>query len=123
MGIVVAVAMLLGLLMLLPLPALRPLQHSMYAAMIVSALLMACGLWNSLYGLTHWQAFWGIAALVSGVVMILASFLTYSGKTHLPTWLAKVVLLKAAIITALLLCFGLYSVTLVQLNLGYPIIH
>jgi len=123
MGIVVTVAMLLGVLFMLPLSVLRPVQYSMKAALIVAALLFVLGVWNSLYGISHWQAFWGVSALVSGVFMMLAGIVIYRDRdktTRLPAWLA---LVKAMIIIALLLCFGLYSITLIQLNLGYPIIH
>jgi len=92
-------------------------------------LLLALGLWNTAwYGLRHLGSFWGNAALVTGIVMLLAGFilLVESKPQHPPVLLAvyqKLKLLRLPIFIALLASFLLYVITLIQLNLGYAIIH
>jgi hypothetical protein len=78
------------------------------------------GTWNAFYyGLQHLNHFWGQAALVSGLFMCAAAGLLYlrmKGKRQS----------RAAHLTVmggLLLCFLLYAVTLVQMNLGFEIIR
>jgi len=95
----------------------------------VPSLLLALGLWNAAwYGLRHLGSFWGYAALLSGIVMLLAGFiLLIESKTQPPPALLavyqKLKLLRLPIFIALLAGFLLYAVTLIQLNLGYAIIH
>jgi hypothetical protein len=134
MGIVVSVIMLLGLCFLLPIPVIKTrfLKSAPCSANTISALLLLGGLWNSVwFGLQHLAIFWGLAALISGMLMVLAALMVFvqygSGR------LLEVVLLQKAYVliqplalvltVALLLCFLLYGITLVQLNLGLPILQ
>ena len=132
MGIVVCIFMLLGLLLLSPLAFLniKPLLAKPIILWI-ARLLGLMGLWNSLwYGLQNWQSFWGIAAIVSGISMILAAILILVDQQD--PWFYKKTAIKAihkltktlsvVILLVLLVSFILYAVTLIQLNLGYPII-
>ena len=127
MGIVVTIAMLLGLVVLRP----TPWRGSDLGApdlrfvVFVSAFLTLAGLWNSLWhGLQNLDSFWGIAALISGVIMILAAVIIFLERGDPvgagSTWVGSI---RAAIVWALAACFLLYAVTLIQLNLGYPIIR
>ncbi|MEP6971070.1 MAG: hypothetical protein ABJA49_11540 [Betaproteobacteria bacterium] len=130
MGIVVCIFMLLGLLVLWPWPSV-PLKglHSRPAwiASIATGVLLA-GAWNALWhGLRHLDAFWGLAALASGTLMVAAAALV------LRRWRRAGAGIDAVLVThrngparllfaGLLACFVLYAVTLVRLNLGYSII-
>lgn len=88
-------------------------------AYVVTALVVLGGLWNSLwYGLQNLNQFWGLAGLVSGVIMLLAAFLILLQNNAREVPGIAVTLVKIG----LLLSFLLYAVTLVQLNLGLDII-
>lgn len=132
MGIVVTLLMLLTLLHLTPLPFLNPIQtkladhrHSVGVGVLLG------GLWNVLwYGLQHLGEYWGNAALVSGVLMsVLSFYLIVPGqlpKSLLRVWLPasrKITALPKAIflslLSALAVCAGLYSYTLIRMNLDY----
>ncbi|MGH1487399.1 MAG: hypothetical protein ACRBCI_14385 [Cellvibrionaceae bacterium] len=130
MGIVVTVFMLLGLLVLSPLPLLKAKKNNQLIYYIAYGLLLM-GLWNFLwFGLRHLSIFWGIAAVVSGVFMVLASIiiLVESNEPRLAenalvkSLYTMVKPLKLWVVTLLLASFLLYAITLIQLNLGYPII-
>jgi len=134
MGIVVSVIMLLGLCFLLPIPLInaRLLAGAPSSANIVSGLLLLGGLWNSVwFGLQNITAFWGLAALISGVFMVLAALLIFvpygSGRLQEVIWLQKVYTaiqpMTLLWLMCLSVCFLLYAVTLVQLNLGMPILQ
>ena len=71
MGIVVTVGMLLGML---------ELNFRFEAARLwIAYLLIGLGAWNALwYGLRHVTEFWGIAAMVSGLFMLLAAWQVFS---------------------------------------------
>ena len=134
MGIVVCITMLLGLLAFV-----RNWRHSAEDKVetgwlddfIGSApmLLLAMGFWNAAwYGLRHLGSFWGTAALLSSIVMLMAGFiLLIESKTQPPPALLpvyqKLKLLRLPVFIALTTGFLLYAVTLIQLNLGYAIIH
>jgi len=127
MGIVVTIAMLLGLVVLRPTPwrnnELVPSNHKF--VVLVACFLLLAGVWNfAWYGLRHIASFWGAAALVSGGVMILSAVIVYTERIDtvkqnfiIPTWL------RISTVFALVICFLLYAVTLIQLNLGYPILR
>ena len=133
MGIVVTVTMLLGVLALT-----KPLQisaRSFYANTVcilwIGRALMLAGLWNALwYGLRHLHAFWGIAALLSGITMIAAAIVIaseardpwFSSQTLMQSLRLIFVRVKGLIALLLVACFCLYTMTLIQLNLGYEII-
>jgi hypothetical protein len=134
MGIVVSVIMLLGLCFLLPIPLInaRLLAGAPSSANIISGLLLLGGLWNSIwFGLQNLTAFWELAALVSGVFMVLVALLIFvshgSGRLQEVVWLQKVYTLIQPMtslwLMCLSVCFLLYAVTLVQLNLGMPILQ
>ncbi|MGS2717291.1 hypothetical protein ACVBE9_03910 [Eionea flava] len=99
---------------------------------VISALLLLAGLWNSLwFGLRHLEQFWGIAALVSGIVMVMMSVLIAGDAVNKTARYYSYIQLVyryikpiAAVVNVVLLCsFILYAVTLVQLNLGMEIIR
>ena len=125
MGIIVTLVMLFGLVILRPTPwraeaalsAPRPLR------LLSGLLLVIFGVWNIGYGVQNLGEFWGWAALISGVVMAAASLLIIAlgrlESSHQP-W--SIVQYRTQITLALAGFFLLYSVTLIQLNLGYPII-
>jgi len=134
MGIVVAVIMLLGLSMRWPIPFVYPrlVSAAPVSANIVGALLLLGGLWNSLwFGLRHLDTFWGVAALISGVVMSVTALLILAewGSAFTLAYLKvknidrQIKPLSLLVNISLLGCFLLYAVTLVQLNLGMPIIQ
>ena len=94
--------------------------------------LLILGLWNfAWYGLRHLGSFWGHAALATGIVMLLTGILLlveigYTKTQRMPILLGVYKLLRpirGVILIALLAGFLLYAVTLIQLNLGYPIIR
>ena len=142
MGIVVCAGMLLGLLALI----FQAKPHSQTGSdrsiqrlvkSCVSCGLLMLGLWNSLwYGLSHFDVFWGKAALVSGLFMILASIILVAelvdavkkpsrsaGQQILKRCARLLVSLRGLIVIGLAASFLLYCTTLVQLNLGYAIIQ
>lgn len=90
---------------------------------------LALGLWNVLwYGLRHITSFWGIAGIVSGLALIIPSIIAMYAHKDLCFKKTSAVynVLKALewpAIAVLLVSFLLYAITLIQLNLGYPIIH
>ena len=132
MGIVVCVFMLLGLLMASPWvpPGWRVLRSKPGWVDVLASGLLLAGLWNLFwYGLRHLTDFWGIAALVSGVFMMGVAILLLVEHGS-DAWRRQAVAvqahaalkpLAAALVVGLALCFGLYAVTLVRLNLGLSI--
>ena len=133
MGIVVTVFMLLGLLLLSPLANIgfnRFAKSGNNVTWVGFALLLA-GLWNCLWhGLRHLDNFWGLAALISGVLMVFAAVLLLgrvgSAVLENPLVVRLNKLLKpisVVIVIGLAFSFLLYATTLVQLNLGLPIIY
>ena len=134
MGIIVCITFLLGVLAFLRSAkntAKSPIKNGWFNNLLASApvLLLVMGLWNAAwYGLRHLGSFWGHAALVSGIVMLLVGLLLfverkpqYSGP--MLTVYHSIRLLRWPLFIALLASFLLYAVTLIQLNLGYSIIH
>jgi hypothetical protein len=132
MGIVVAVFMLVGLLMASPWlpPGTRRLRSSPNMVDWLASGMLLAGLWNALwYGLRHLAEFWGVAALVSGAVMVAVAvllLLEHSGDA----WRRQPVMVRAhalfkplavPLVIALGLCFGLYAFALERLNLGLSI--
>ena len=95
-------------------------NHSQNSARVVALLLLVGGLWNSLwYGLRHLGEFWGSAGLATGIAMVLtAHYLWLKKSSDEPKPLYKML-----VTSALTVSFLLYFITLVQLNLGYEIIH
>ncbi len=133
MGIVVTVFMLLGLMMLSPWDkvSLGGQRDNPRTATTIGIGLLLLGLWNSLWhGLRYLDYFWGIAGLVSGVFMVAVAFMLL--KQYAKPAIADHTLvtkangflqpMKAVWLVGLLVSFLLYSVTLIQLNLGMPTI-
>jgi hypothetical protein len=132
MAIVVSVFMLLGFLMASPWvpPGLRVLRSKSRVVDVLASGLLIAGLWNSLWhGLRHLADFWGQAALVSGFLMIAVAILLlveHGGDSwrRQPAAVRAHAALKplaTVLVVGLALCFGLYAVALVRLNLGLPI--
>jgi hypothetical protein len=131
MGIAVAVFMLLGLLSLSPwsLPGTGRLLRRPKVGRGIGIGLLLAGLWNALWhGLRHLDQFWGQAALIAGIFMVLAALLLLGRPTGSapPTTLnrltARIRSLQPLVLLGLLACFLLYAVTSVRLNLGYSIL-
>ena len=122
MGIVVTVAMLIGLVQY----HLRVFKG--VGADLSGILLLLMGLWNALwYGLRHITEFWGVVALISGILMVVVAVLILARSGA--TWLAwsgslaqRLAVLAKPAIWGLAAFFLLYAVTLIQLNLGMPIL-
>ena len=110
MGTVVTVCMFIGLIVAAPLPVLNKISSLLKK--IGACVVMAAGLWNVLwYGLQHFSEFWGMAALTSGVLMVVtASYIL--APLRLPGWL---LLAKPVVLTLLLGCAMLYSITIARL--------
>ncbi len=111
MGIVVALAQGLGLLAYWfdgRAAAARYLRRSAVAGLALMAL------WNVFwFGLRHLEQFWGQAAVISGLVMVLAALDLAGRRVNVP---------RTAIVLGLLASFALYAITLVRLNLGLSVI-
>ncbi|MFT5118099.1 MAG: hypothetical protein ACI9NY_001637 [Kiritimatiellia bacterium] len=133
MGIVVSVFMLLGLLMVSPLTwlSLGPKRQDHRLANFIGVGLLLAGLWNFCWhGLRFLNEFWGLAALVSGLfmlmvaVIILHRFANSAFANHpIVNSVYKLISPLAFIwVMGLLFSFALYAVTLIRLNLGLPII-
>ena len=132
MGILVAVFMLVGLLMSLPWipPGLRVLRAKPGVVDALASGLLVAGLWNSLwYGLRHLSEFWGLAALISGCVMTGVAILLLVERGS-DAWRHRSVAVRvhsalkpfgALLVAVLAICFVIYAVALVRLNLGLPI--
>ncbi len=124
MGIVVTIAMLLGLITLRPTPwndKVRTPQSTTFT--LISAIsLMTCGAWNVVwYGLRHISEFWGWMAIGSGLVMMISALIIFAERHHLDFIdLSKI---RTPVIAVLAVSFVLYAVTIVQINLGLPIIR
>ncbi|WP_229794190.1 hypothetical protein [Arenicella chitinivorans] len=119
------IAMLFGLIVLRPTPWRHEPNKTVALPMVVISafLLSVCGLWNVGYGVVNLTAFWGWAALLSGVTMVIAAavIFLYHGQAARVTF-TWVDIMKPWVTALLAGFFLLYSVTLVQLNLGYSII-
>ncbi len=133
MGIVVTIFMLLGLLMVSSFSwlSLGAKKNERSIAHFIGNGLLLAGLWNAFWhGLRYADVFWGQAALVSGLLMILVSIIILKeyGSHKLATSRAIASIYKIINplsilwIMGLLLSFLLYAVTLIQLNLGLDII-
>ena len=110
MGTVVTVCMFTGLIVAAPIPALKksPILLRKFGACVV----MLAGLWNVLwYGLQHFTEFWGVAALISGVLMIVTAGYILA-PSRLPGWL---LLARPLVLTLLVGCAMLYAITIARL--------
>ena len=110
MGTVVSVCMFIGLIVAAPLPVLNKIPSLLKK--IGAGVVMAAGLWNVLwYGLQHFNEFWGMAALTSGGLMVVTAAYILA-PARLPGWL---LLAKPVVLTLLLGCAMLYSITIARL--------
>lgn len=127
MGIVVSVAMLLGLI-IISIPRLYYQVQTSWLLWAVLAFLVPAGLWNSAwYGLQYLSSFWGLAAFVSGILILLSGYIIYS-KSFVETPYSVCFdttkqLIRILVIVGLSLCFLLYAITIIRINLGMSIIH
>lgn len=132
MGIVVCVFMLLGLLMALPWgpPGLRQLRTVPATVDVLATGLLLSGMWNALWhGSRHWSEFWGVAAFVSGMLMMAVALLLLVAHGS-NAWRRQALVMRlhailkpaaAAWVFGLALSFLLYATALIRLNLGLPI--
>lgn len=116
MGTVVAACMLVGVLFALRPPFLQVLPVLVHR--LIATIVIAAGLWNVLwYALQHLLEFWGIAALISGVLLVLSGLyiLQNPRPAVLPKWLHLADKLRIPIVLALFACFLLYAITIYRL--------
>jgi hypothetical protein len=110
MGTIVTVCMLIGLVVAAPLALINKLPPLLRKA--CACVVLAAGLWNVLwYGLRHLFEFWGMAALLSGVLMITTAAYVLI-PSRLPGWIRT---LKPAILIMLSGCALLYAITIARL--------
>ena len=123
MGIVVSLAMLLGIVFLVS-PRFYNAQSKSSLVQNGLVFLVLAGLWNSVwYGLQNLTTFWGLAGLVSGVLTLLAAWIVYKkGLVNTSLSTSTQQLMRILVIVGLALCFALYAITIIQINLGMPII-
>ncbi|SFF82454.1 hypothetical protein SAMN05216175_101239 [Neptunomonas qingdaonensis] len=113
MGTIMAGSMLTGLLLATRLPVLRRLQKlPAWFRNTLAFVVFAAGSWNVFwYALRHLDEFWGVAALVSGCLMLLTSAYIVNAKC-LPRFLQKI---RPGVLFLLLCCSVLYGVTIYRL--------
>ncbi len=113
MGTIVTFCMLLGLLFASRLPVIRTIQViPLLLKRAVGLVVLAAGSWNVFwYALRNITEFWGVAALVSGVLMIITSMYIIDSK-RLPAMLNAV---RPAVQFLLLVCMLKYGVTIYRM--------
>ena len=113
MGTIVTVCMLVGLLLAFPYALsskLKPLPAAL--AVPLGSLVFLGGAWNTLWhGLRNMTNFWGVAALISGIFMMLAALYIMRYKS-LPVALQKI---RIAVLLGLLFWFALYAIKIISL--------
>ena len=110
MGTIVTVCMFIGLIAAADLPILNKLPKPLTKAAAV--LVLAAGLWNALwYGLQHLTEFWGLAALVSGILMIIVALYVLASE-KLPQVIRKA---KPIVLVVLLGYALMYAITIIRL--------
>ena len=133
MGIVVCVVMALGLIAFMPMPWREPASEVSDRGSFSSKLksfaplaLAVVGAWNALwYGLQNTASFWGMTGLITGLIMMLSAVVltTQANNNKIIKPFYKILNpFRIPLFVALLASFLLYLVTLIQLNLGLPII-
>jgi hypothetical protein len=113
MGSIVTICMLIALLFSTRLPLLNQIQRlPRILRRAVSLLVFAIGCWNILwYASQNISEFWGQAALVSGLLMLLISVYMFDAH-RLPNILNKI---RPLVLLMLLGCTILYAVTIYRL--------
>lgn len=113
MGTIVTVCMLIGLLFAVPYALnskLKPLPR--VVALVFGMLVFFAGGWNTFWhGFRNLNNFWGIAALISGVFMMLTAIYIMQLKS-LPNGLYRI---RLIVLAGLLVCFFVYAVTIARL--------
>lgn len=111
MGTIVTVCMLIALIFASDLPLLKLTNKlPLIIRRIVAFIVLAAGCWNLFwYALRHLTEFWGLMALVSGALMIIAA--TYIAAVA-PPWLQRI---RPVVLIALLLCMLKYAHTIYNL--------
>ena len=109
MGTIVTSCMIAGLIVSVPPLAKvcpRPIR------LVIGVILLAAGLWNVLwYASQHIQEFWGLAALCSGVLMVITSIYILKA-----SWLPAFIRKAKPVILLMLLGFAmLYAITIIRL--------
>ncbi len=113
MGTTMTSSMVIGLLFSSRLPVLNSFNKlPVTVRKSARAIVFLAGCWNVFwYGVQHPTEFWGVAALVSGSLMLVTSFYIY-GESRLPSVLRR---LRPVVQVALLACVLLYGVTIYHL--------
>lgn len=109
MGTIVTCCMMAGLIVAVPPMAKacpRLIRH------FIGILLLATGLWNVLwYASQHFREFWGLAALCSGILMVITSIYLLKA-----SWLPAFIHSAKPVILLMLLGFALlYAITIIRL--------
>lgn len=113
MGTIMTGCMLTGVLFATRLPVLRPLQKlPAWFRKTIALVVFAAGSWNVFwYALRHITEFWGVAALISGCLLLLTSAYIFNASC-LPRFLQKI---RPGVLFLLLCCAVLYGVTIYRL--------
>jgi hypothetical protein len=110
MGTVVTVCMITGVVMAAGLPLVKDIP--VLIKRLMGLLVLAAGLWNVFwYGFQHFREFWGMAALLSGTLMIVTAIFILD-ETRLPAGLRKA---KPVVLVLLLGCSLMYGITIARL--------
>jgi len=112
MGTIMTVAMFVGLIVSIPYVLNKNLSPMpKWASIALGSVVMLAGAWNVFwYALQHLNEYWGIAALVSGILMMITA--AYIFGVALPAWLVKA---KPIVLFALLACMLHYGYTIYSL--------
>lgn len=113
MGTIMTGCMVVGLLFATRLSPFRIVQKlPVWFKKTVAFVVFTAGCWNVFwYALRHITEFWGVAALVSGCLMLLTAVYIFNAK-WLPHFLQK---MRPGILFLLLCCAVLYGVTIYRL--------
>ncbi|MBX2838682.1 MAG: hypothetical protein KTR35_17615 [Gammaproteobacteria bacterium] len=113
MGTVVTVCMFIGLVYALLLKFINPIhQFPPFVHAVVGGLVTAAGAWNVFwYASRHLMTFWGLAALVSGIALMLTGF--YIIKRDASPTLIKTI--TPVVLLVLFVCMMLYGITIYRL--------
>lgn len=108
MGTIMVICMLVALLFTTRLPVINVLQKiPCTLRWPIAGLVLAAGLWNVLwYALRHLTEFWGLAALGSGLLMLVAA--AYIAiNSGLPEWLQKARPVVLLLLTGFMLLYAI----------------
>ncbi len=113
MGTIVTVCMLIGLIVgAVTTNSSQKKSLPNWLTIPIGVVVFAGGAWNTFWhGLRHPTEFWGIAALVSGLFMMLVAVSIIKG-VKTPAWLISI---RPWALVGLLCCFLLYAITIYRL--------